>query len=518
MRVSTRARATVLSSVRRLSSIATDQTAAPVVSRHSNELRTELPRSAYVHLPFCRRRCHYCDFATVVVPKAVQEREMSAYTESLIKEIGSSAEIYNEYLSTSGTPTRVSDSSLQTIYFGGGTPTLLPLDQLENVVGVVQDTYGTSDAMEMSIEMDPGTFNEDSVRRYIEMGFNRFSVGMQTVHDHLLLNCGRAHDSVDTMESISMLNSAMDAYSDRGIVWSVDLIIGLPEQTMDHWVHTLDTVLSSVRPHHISVYDLELAPRTRFGRRYSYGQLPLPPNDVTGDMYKYAQSTLAAHQYTQYEVSSYVRDDSTTPFTPTSTSTQTQHTSSTDTTLDVKSTDNRCKHHLAYWRYQPFYGFGLGATSFAFNRRVARPRRMSEYHSWVDTLSDNVESCARASESDVDVSLVGPEEDVGDRFLNLMMVGLRSAEGVNCERLESEFGRPTLDQVESFVANLQRDYINSVDSSDTPSDTLTDDDHLVKVIALSSGDRAIRLTPTGLSMSNQILGRLFDYVKLPSSQ
>ena len=208
----------------------------------STQTQLEQPRSAYIHLPFCKRRCFYCDFpVTVVGSKPEQpgiQQGMQEYVDLLIQEI-------NATVLLPGPP-------LQTVFFGGGTPTLVPPALLQQILAALERRYGISPTAEISMESDPGTFDASRLQQYMSLGVNRFSMGVQCFQQHLLELCGRSHTLTDVYKAIDSMHKAGVAN------WSLDLISGLPQLISKDWEHSLQQAVAA-SPNHVSVYDLQVS-------------------------------------------------------------------------------------------------------------------------------------------------------------------------------------------------------------------------------------------------------------------
>lgn len=207
----------------------------------SSHTLLETPVSAYVHLPFCKRRCFYCDFPVSVVGSKPEQpgiqQGMQEYVDLLCQEIKATVQL-------PGPP-------LQTVFFGGGTPTLVPPAMLEQILQAIEQRYGISPTAEVSMESDPGTFDTPRLQQYMSLGVNRFSMGVQCFQQNLLELCGRSHTLSDVYKAIDSMHSA-------GIAnWSLDLISGLPQLTSKDWQHSLQEAVAA-SPTHISVYDLQV--------------------------------------------------------------------------------------------------------------------------------------------------------------------------------------------------------------------------------------------------------------------
>jgi putative oxygen-independent coproporphyrinogen III oxidase len=222
----------------------------------------EAPTAAYVHIPFCRRRCFYCDFPVSVVGDRLRGETslgIAQYVSWLCQEIES-------------TPPQ--GSLLKTIFFGGGTPSLLSVEQVHQIIGTLTQHFGLAESPEISMEMDPGTFTLEQAQGYRQAGVNRVSLGSQAFQDNLLSDCGRTHRVKDIYEAVNVLRQA--GYKNL----SLDLISGLPNQTLGQWEASLERAIA-LSPQHISAYDLVIEPGTVFGKRFEPGEGPLPTDDLT---------------------------------------------------------------------------------------------------------------------------------------------------------------------------------------------------------------------------------------------
>lgn len=327
-------------------------------------MKLEYPQAVYIHIPFCRRRCYYCDFPISVLGVKTQPEDsgmIKEYVKALSQEIGY----------TSGKP-------VKTVFFGGGTPSLLPLRDLESILTTIDKSLGITADAEISLEIDPGTFTISQLQGYRQLGVNRLSLGVQAFQEHLLQTCGRSHNLEDVETAIALIQE-MGSFN-----WSLDLISGLPNQSLADWEESLMRAIA-VKPHHLSCYDLVLEPVTAFGRLYQPGKQPLPSDKTTASMYRLAQNLLTQAGYQHYEISNYAQPG------------------------------YQCRHNRVYWENRPYYAFGMGAASYVNGIRYTRPRTRAEYYAWVERGSI------------INEDPVTPEDIV----LETLMLGLRLTEGVS---------------------------------------------------------------------------------------
>ncbi|MBW4525799.1 MAG: radical SAM family heme chaperone HemW [Phormidium tanganyikae FI6-MK23] len=339
-----------------------------------------IPSSAYVHIPFCRRRCFYCDFPISVVGdqrNGSNSGTIVQYVEKLCEEIDR-ANNFGE--------------SLRTIFFGGGTPSLLSVSQFHQILERLDRQFGIASDAEISMEIDPGTFDLTQIKGFKSAGANRISLGVQAFQSELLKACGRTHVVEDIYSSIELIHQS-------GIEnFSLDLISGLPHQTIEIWQDSLDRAIA-LSPTHLSIYDLTIEPQTPFGKQFQPGEKPLPSDELTADLYRIAQQKLTHAGFEHYEISNYAKSG------------------------------YQCQHNRVYWENRSFYGFGMGATSYLKGDRVSRPRKLREYYGWIE-----------APHSASETSQI-------EYLLDSLMVGLRLREGIRLKDLTERFGESAIAQI-----------------------------------------------------------------------
>ncbi|KAL6762922.1 hypothetical protein V8C86DRAFT_2509146 [Haematococcus lacustris] len=398
------------------------------------------PTSVYVHLPFCKRKCFYCDFPVEAVgarnTSAAQQR-ITDYVQTLRHEIAAMPVL--------------NSMPLQTIFFGGGTPSLVPPEQLALILADLRTKFGLAPGAEVSMELDPGTFDLAKLQAYKALGLTRVSVGVQSFQQEQLEACGRAHDLADVFAGITAIQSS-------GIPsWSLDIMSGLPNLSLQAWQQTLDTAVAA-QPSHISVYDLQVEPGTPFARKYQPGAAPLPTDTEAAAMFAGATLTLRRAGYEHYEVSNYALPG------------------------------HRCRHNQVYWAGAPYYAFGLGAASYLEGRRFSRPAAMKAYMQWVQEQQPGGPLPGAHS----------APESLEDRMLDTVMLRLRTADGLDLAEFASHYGEQAAEllkrAVEPHVASgrvlLLPDQSQDL-SSDVPS----------KRIRLSD--------PLGFLVSNSIISDVF---------
>lgn len=287
------------------------------------------PAGIYIHIPFCRSRCSYCDFATGMYDVAVAER----YVSSLVREIGSWREV-----NRGGSPTvgegviDVGAIDVDTIYFGGGTPSLLSAAQLATLLDAVHQRFEVSATAEVTIEINPGSATSETLRQFRSLGINRASFGAQTFDDRELARLGRSHSADDTRRTFRYLRDA--GFTNV----SFDLIAGLPGQTMAAWRRNLDEAFA-LRPEHLSFYLLEVHQGTPLANHIKSGLQPQPDEDLAAEMYEVMLDRAVDAGYEHYEISN----------------------------LCLPGHESR--HNTKYWTAAPYFGFGCSAHSYDGRRR-----------------------------------------------------------------------------------------------------------------------------------------------------
>ena len=404
-----------------------------------------IPSSAYVHIPFCRRRCYYCDFPISVVGDGKKGDNFSPIQE------------YVEIACQEVNITKSFCQPLKTIFFGGGTPSLLSVNQLSLILDSLEKKFGIVANAEISIEMDPGTFDLEQVQGYQSLGVNRVSLGVQGFQDDLLKICGRSHNVSDIYKAVNILHQA-------GIInFSIDLISGLPHQTLEQWQTSLEIGIA-LSPTHISSYDLVVEPITAFGRHYKPGHTPLPTDEIAAQMYRMAQQLISNSGYEHYEISNYAKRG------------------------------YQCSHNRVYWENHPYYGFGMGAASYLEGQRFTRPRTRKKYYQWVLSFQG------------YSLDNQGIKASSQDFLLETLMLRFRLAEGVHLSKLSREFGQKTLENLLIYLHPYQQlGWVELINQNGVA--TPFSDNQKLPI------EGYLRLTdPEGFLFSNTVLSTLFSKI------
>jgi oxygen-independent coproporphyrinogen-3 oxidase len=343
----------------------------------------------YLHIPFCRSRCSYCDFATDVYKNA---ETVERYVNALVGEIENFSRISN-----------VESRIVDTIYFGGGTPSLLSPRQLEKILDSIYKSFPVEKNIELTMEMNPATVTLETLKEYADLGVNRASFGAQTFDDAELKRLGRRHTAADVRETIELLRRA--GFENV----SFDLIAGLPRQTLADWEKNLDEALN-LKPEHLSLYLLEIHEGTPLAEQIRSNRQPLPDEDLAGEMYELMLDKTAAKGYAQYEISNF----------------------------SLPGLESR--HNSKYWLCEPVYAFGVSAHSFdGGRRRWANERDTNRY---VSLIENNQTPIAEKNEL-----------DAGQLSAEFAFLGLRLTRGLHLGEYENRFG---IDLRRKFAEDLRR--------------------------------------------------------------
>jgi oxygen-independent coproporphyrinogen III oxidase len=368
---------------------------APGMERLSNGIMRTVPLGVYISVPFCRTKCSYCNFASDVFSRAVFER----YVDRVCSDIANAERDANQM---SGKFEREVDS----IYLGGGTPTVLEPAQLQRLFDAVRSQFSVRPDAEVTVECAPGTLSSPLLDALLRCGVNRVSLGVQSFVDREAAAVGRLHKHATVLEDIAHLRAA-------GISnINIDLIAGLPHQISESWQQSLQQVIATEVPH-ASVYMLEVDDDSRLGRELIAGGTRyhahfVPDDDATTDFYLAACETLNAAGVPQYEISNFSRPGF------------------------------ESRHNLKYWTRQPYLGFGVDAHSML----LSPPVRLAT----ADALEKYV------SGSPLQQTPVSSDAAVEETFF----LGLRLNRGVDMARVAEQFGHPALVPLQPIIADLKK--------------------------------------------------------------
>ena len=325
----------------------------------------------YVHIPFCSSRCSYCDFATGLYQSELAER----YVCAVVQEIRSSS---------------CTGERADTIYFGGGTPSLLEPSQLEHILSALFEQFDLDSAAEITLEINPGSATPEKLRAFRRLGINRASFGTQTFDDAELAKLGRSHNAADALRTFADLRDA--GFTNV----SFDLIAGLPGQTLERWQRNVEQALK-LEPEHLSFYLLEVHSGTPLADHIKRGIQPVPDEDLAGVMYRWMLEQASAAGYEHYEISNLCRPNF------------------------------ESQHNIKYWKGEPYYGFGC--SSHSYDGRVHRWSNQRDVRKYVETVE--------RGESPVVEEQELTQHEVRAEALFL---GMRLMRGIDVRRYRESFG------------------------------------------------------------------------------
>lgn len=401
--------------------------------------------SLYLHIPFCKQKCKYCDFLSM--PTSLEKREM--YVQALLLEI----ESYRR--------SKWASRPVISVFLGGGTPSVLETKQLERILAKVKSVFTLTDTCEISMEVNPKTVTRKSCRAFYEMGINRISIGLQSANDKELNSLGRIHTYEDFLDTYTWLREA----GFRRI--NVDLMAALPGQTIESYEETLGKVLA-LRPEHISAYSLILEEGTEFYRLYANqtdalcdkgeqklsmredetrpSVLPLPDEEEERLMYARTKELLAKHGYARYEISNYALPG------------------------------EECRHNIVYWTRGEYLGLGLGSSSFIDNQRIRNEEDLDTY------LAGWLQGKWAAP---CEVEVVSKQ----DAMAEFVYLGLRLVKGICLETFYENFQVP----MQQIYGEVMKKYI---------------DMGFLAIASLAEPDGTLKkwlhLTEAGIDVSNHI--------------
>lgn len=331
----------------------------------------------YIHIPFCKQKCFYCDF----VSYANQDKYFQKYVQALNKEI-------NNFIDNN-------EFEVQTIYIGGGTPSLIDAKYIEEILHIFEKRNLLKEVKEVTIEVNPGTVTEDKLRTYKNLGVNRLSIGLQSTEDKILKQIGRIHCYDDFLNTYKMAREV----GFKNI--NVDLMIGLPNQKIIDVKNSLEKIikLEPEPPNHISVYSLIVEENTPIEKMLESGELELPDEELERNMYWYVKNFLELNGYKHYEISNFAK------------------------------LGNESKHNLDCWNQKEYVGFGVAAHSYIDDVRYGNIGNVEEY----------IKNCENG-EFGKNKVIDEVENDIFSKEKEFMLIGLRKIEGVLIQDFKNKFG------------------------------------------------------------------------------
>lgn len=341
----------------------------------------------YVHIPFCIRKCKYCDFASFVCENDMQNK----YTDYIVKEI-------NKYKN------KAVDYIVNSVFFGGGTPSVLSSLNMHRIITAIRAVFYLTEDAEISLECNPKTANFGKLKNFKKLGFNRISIGVQSLDDEILLKIGRAHNSKDFLECYTSAKLA----GFKNI--NYDLMFALPEQSVKSFKETVDNLVK-LNPEHISCYSLILEENTPLFEEKDFYKFA--DDEENRKMYEYAKKVLKDNGYNHYEISNFAKEG------------------------------YECIHNLKYWEMKDYIGFGSSASSFFEEKRHTNPDNLEEYFELIENYKypfDDIE-----------------KEEKKDMMSEFMFLGLRKIKGINDKDFKELFNESFFDiykkEIEKHIKN-----------------------------------------------------------------
>jgi putative oxygen-independent coproporphyrinogen III oxidase len=357
-----------------------------------------LIKAAYFHIPFCAQICHYCDFNKVFF----KGQPVDEYLQAMEKEMKNIIENFPA-------------AELKTIFVGGGTPTVLEIKQLDRFLNSIYKYFRFNvNEVEFTFEANPNELSKKKLKLLKEAGVNRLSFGVQTFDDKLLQKIGRTHRKHDVLQTIEMAKEI--GFSNI----SIDLMYGLPEQTIDHFRETLN-IAFSLDVEHFSAYSLIIEPKTVFYNLWKKDMLPLPTQEEEAEMYEWAMEQMERHGYKQYEISNYAKPGF------------------------------ESRHNLTYWNNEEYFGIGAGAHSYVHGKRNVNAGPLKKYMNLIqETGFPYIES---------------HEVTLAEKMEEEMFLGLRKTEGVSKEKFVQKYHRSLYDVFGNQIAEQkQRGLLEETDT------------------------------------------------------
>lgn len=337
--------------------------------------------SLYIHIPFCTKKCRYCDFYSVLY----DEQPAQNYLTALSKEIA----LYKKE------DPAIENATIQTIYIGGGTPSILTAHQLRELCGLIRNSFTLENNLEWTVECNPDSFTDEKAAVLLDGGVTRLSFGLQSINDKELSLLGRVHSSARCKEIL--LDPELAGFKSIGI----DLMYGLPSQTIESLCETLAVVFASPRVRHVSAYELTIANGTPFGRHRSL--LPLPGGEQMEEITENLWKTLEDNGFKQYEISNFAQEG------------------------------HECRHNEAYWHHEPYLGLGCAAHSYIGARRWGNVRDINSYCTMVNGGSFPRDFIERIDKKKL--------------AFEMLFLGLRTVNGINEDLFREHCGADIVDHV-----------------------------------------------------------------------
>lgn len=400
------------------------------------------PLGIYIHVPFCIRKCGYCGFYSAALSDDASKNEF----ENVLKRYANAVE--KQILSQTFVPREIGSFDVNTyyvdtIFFGGGTPSLLSSESIQRILSAIDSVFLVNKDVEITVESNPGTLNLDKLNGYKHSGVNRLSIGVQSFDDGELLQIGRIHDSKSAIKTIETCRIV----GFQNI--NLDLIFSLPNQHLDGWTRNLKTAIS-LSPEHLSIYGLQLEEGTEFFERFSKGEFDETSDDLDREMYHKTCDMLKSNGFEHYEISNWSKPS------------------------------YECRHNLKYWQFGDYLGIGPSAASFVNGFRFEVAPSVADFMSPYESNETNDSYAKLTSNLFSNIH----QNTLSDSAGEFAFTALRTTEGISFKKFKEEFGLEFMNFYEKEIPEIE--YFKAL------SDVKIDEEGL-------------RLTRRGIDVSNRIM-------------
>lgn len=341
----------------------------------------------YIHIPFCIKKCDYCDFISYCDKNSLVEEYINAIQNEIIETINES---YNS-----------DEYNINTIYIGGGTPSSIPSKHIVNILNFIKERFNIDENCEITIEVNPGTVVQEKLEDYKNAGINRLSIGLQETHNTLLKEIGRIHTYEQFLDTYNMARKI----GFKNI--NVDLMIGLPNQNIQDIKESLEKIIT-LNPEHISVYSLILEEGTKLYKKYEEGKIQLPDEELERNMYWYVKNTLEQNKYKHYEISNFAKEG------------------------------YESKHNTNCWEQEEYLGFGVASHSYINGKRYSNTEELEKYIVGYRRPCPPDKTYEYKKNTYQTIHEIQTKADMQKEY---MLLGLRKIDGVSIQRFKNKFGQ-----------------------------------------------------------------------------
>ena len=354
----------------------------------NNFLNYRNPFGLYIHIPFCKSKCNYCDFYSI----KNNNEDTDKYIDALVNEINLYAD-------------NIENKNIRTIYIGGGTPSILKPKQVEEILNTIYKNFYINNTIEVTMEANPESLNEEKIKKYSSLGINRLSLGVQSFLNEELNFLGRIHNVKESVEKIKIIKKYFDNFN-------LDIIFALPEQKFEDFQYNLNQLLN-INPPHISLYNLQIEKNTKLYDLLSIGEIEHIEEELDYKMYNYAVKKFKEKGYIHYEISNFAKKD------------------------------YESEHNLIYWKYQPYLGLGPSAHGFNGEKRYYNIPAYNQYVNLLENKQFPIQEVINLSKKEL--------------ISEMMFMGLRLTEGVSKTAFKDRFNLSIKEVYEDTIKKLKRD-------------------------------------------------------------